>query len=431
MNSIKRAAMRSAYAKGSVILLCFIFTIVLSILIYTKCLINITESAGQKLEETQSGLITLYAEKDTFEIGLTGKTFSQDFVRQLESKEGIRLLYYSGNLPAYGCDLKIYRSDESNKKIYEATVEGYDFETANDTTLVGVSELKEYPDFKNQSYVITEGRTIDEQDGNEKVAVVSDILAMNNDIALGDTVTYKVGSKDGKEINLKVVGFHSDQDDMNGSTLGYAGSSSQENLVFIPEKLAAELSGGSYLTQIEIELAQAGKSESVIQWMTQLEPQVMKSATILNRNYEYLEKSAIISAQTNYYKVVLWAGYGTAIAVLGLFVAYLTIGRKKEFGILRSMGVTTVNILLQILAELLIPLIISIPLAIKISQIILQKISLPGLILQYASQMQMLGSRDIIYILVMEMIMLTFAVIIISVTIFIKSPKELLRGRGA
>ncbi|SHJ31498.1 ABC transporter permease [Hespellia stercorisuis] len=180
---------------------------------------------------------------------------------------------------------------------------------------------------------------------------------MNNNISLGDKISYKIQDKDGGEVKLEVVGIHSDGDEFNGNAQGYAESMSQENLIFVPMGYLTSLASGDSINQIS--------------------------------------------------------------------------GRRKQFGILLSMGESKGSVIAQLLFELLIPFVISIPLGIIGTKVVLSKIPIPDLILQYIGSQPGFGSRDLIFALVMGVIMILCAVVMISIMIFTKSPKDLVRGRDA
>lgn len=431
MRAFKRAVQYSMNSYISVILLVVIFTVVFTVLMPLGYLLNLTGIAAGNLGDTQNGSITVFAEEDGFEIGVKGKTFSEDFIEELANQKSVKMQCYSESVPAYGSDLKIYQVSENTRLIKEAMYENYDYETAQDSTIIGVSDLNYYPSFRTQAYKITEGRAITEADAGQPVAVISDIVAMNNDISLGDKISYKIQDKDGVEVKLEVVGIHSDGDEFNGNAQGYAESMSQENLIFIPMGYLTSLVSGDSINQISFETIQASKSLELLKWMKEKQPEAMKDARVVNQNYQYLEKDSIITAQRNYYEVVMYAGYGTALAIFGLFVSYLISGRRKQFGILLSMGESKGSVVAQLLFELLIPFVISIPLGIIGTKVVLSKIPIPDLILQYIGSQPGFGSRDLIFALVMGVIMILCAVVMISIMIFTKSPKDLVRGRDA
>ena len=66
-----------------------------------------------------------------------------------------------------------------------ALMEGYDFETSQDTTLVGVSEQEAYTGFETGALLLAEGRAITASDGSAPVGVISEIVAGNNQLEIG------------------------------------------------------------------------------------------------------------------------------------------------------------------------------------------------------------------------------------------------------
>lgn len=320
---LKRAVRKIRHAWISAVLLFLLFTIILTLVIYTRSLVQTADYAQDQLNRQQEGEILLQAETDILDIAAEGRAFSQKLIGKLEDNENVKLVSYSGNIPAYEDGLIVFRSSEYNQKMNAALMEGYDFETSQDTTLVGVSEQEAYTGFETGALLLAEGRAITASDGSAPVGVISEIVAGNNQLEIGDEVTYHIGSRDGMPVSLRIIGIHRSTDTHNSNTDGYAGPSSAENLVFIPAGLASSLAGTDYLTEIRIQLCRIDQSDAVLDDIRETDATAMETANVITDNYEYQQKRALIFAQKNYYTVICWAAYGTTAVALAFLVLYL------------------------------------------------------------------------------------------------------------
>ncbi|MDO5539213.1 MAG: ABC transporter permease [Eubacteriales bacterium] len=425
----RRAWQKNKDSKVTVILLLIVFSLTLAVLLQNISLLAMTREAQANMNRRQSGAVRLLADTDESDIGINGQTLPMDFLQKLTAREGVRLNYASGTIPAYVSGLEVFRLSEIDRRNKEAMHPGYDFEKAQDTTIIAVSSCKNYPEYKNETLSIVEGRGITSDDEDNLVAVISDVVAKKNGLSPGDKVSYRVWEKEeGQELTFEIVGIHSDGSDMNGLILGSAGSTYHENLVFIPLETGSQVSPDGFLTELEISLDQAAKSEALIEWIWQEQPLLMQTVKLVNQNYTYQEQNSIFAAQQRYQGIVIRASYGIAIAVLSLFLNYLLSGRKREFGIMSAMGERCIHVIVQVFFELCVPFFISIPTGLFTAILMMRKIQLPQMILDYSGSEAKIRMRDFFQAFGMEVILLFMGVIFAAIIIFRNKPMELLRG---
>ena len=77
----------------------------------------------------------------------------------------------------------------------------------NDFTIVGDTTMAHLSEFENENYVLSSGRLLTEDDANTQNCVIETTLASDNDLSVGDQITFQ--SSDGEvEVTLTIVGIY-------------------------------------------------------------------------------------------------------------------------------------------------------------------------------------------------------------------------------
>lgn len=77
----------------------------------------------------------------------------------------------------------------------------------NDFTVVGNTTMAHLSSFENENYVLTSGRLLTEEDAGTKNCVIETTLASDNDLSVGDTITFQ-SSDEEVEVTLTIVGIY-------------------------------------------------------------------------------------------------------------------------------------------------------------------------------------------------------------------------------
>lgn len=219
--------------------------------------------------------------------------------------------------------------------------------------LVGTNNLEKSKDFKNHDAKLLEGEGITPETA-ENSAVIEETFAKNNKLKVGDTFNMKGFSIDdkGKLINYKVVGIYKNEKvlapmeqmyelsqpgnqlyvDMNS----YLKLSDQANIDSVTFYLKDPLKINSFLTQADKEMTEDDRTFKLDAHTEQYEQMIGP-----------IEKMSAFSSIM--IKVIIVAG-GFILTLLSLLSVR---DRKKEVGILLSLGEPKKKIITQLVTEIL------------------------------------------------------------------------------
>lgn len=151
----------------------------------------------------------------------------------------------------------------------------YEIDLSWDFHVIGVDNTEEYQLFSMQGLEIQEGIPITEKNCKEDVVLISDKLAVKNNLKLGDTITFRSSEQDYayvgmRETEVKIVGiFTYPEEDSSVRTP----MNSKANLFFVPTKvLANNLYMGERYDQLQICVKNAKDVPGFVANMKQLFP---------------------------------------------------------------------------------------------------------------------------------------------------------------
>ncbi len=230
-----------------------------------------------------------------------------------------------------------------------------------------------HKNFRTGAFSIADGRNLEEDDRFK--AVVSDWLAEENGLSVGDTLTLetKEGNYDftkeplkiwGESVEVEIVGlFHANfSQPASDMTLEQC---YVENIIYADQdtyiRLQDNLKGharyedvGEYYdkhTEVEFLVSDPGQVDAIMEQVRNLEGIDMENMELEADSSAY-EASAVPYRQVRFFSLLLLVlvlcGMGIVLYLLGRLWMQ---GRRREIGILRSVGIGKGEILWQMLAE--------------------------------------------------------------------------------
>ena len=186
----------------------------------------------------------------------------------------------------------------------------------------------------SQNVVVTEGRTFTNDETNANVAVISQPLAASNGLSVGDTL-------DIHGTPVEIIGtFTTDAGDLFG-----------QNTIFLPLETAQNLLGVP--GQITEAVIWADDVDNVVQVTSAIAQQI--PTPNLTTNVEaFNELAAPLQNARQGSQTGMIASLAACVAII-LFAMFLTVrGRMKEIGILKAVGASNGDVILQFAVETLV-----------------------------------------------------------------------------
>lgn len=246
-------------------------------------------------------------------------------------------------------------------------IEGFTFgEGSNYTRIPSVTNSEKFNYFVRGAFVLKEGRHIQETD--DHVALISSALAEQNGLQLGDSIKVKCCYDVGEYpvVSLSIIGIY----DYKGDSSGFnTTSTDKRNRIIIDHDAMQEImqtDTREYTNGVDFFVEDPQNIGDLVTKIKKLDLD-WNAFALTENNDEYL---AVAASLLSMEKLVRTMTVG--IIILSVIIGSLTMHmflkqRKKEMGILLSLGFTPNNILFQIILETFLIAIIAFPMSYFIS----------------------------------------------------------------
>lgn len=223
-----------------------------------------------------------------------------------------------------------------------------------DIALMGVQNSAGYNWFENDIYQLTEGEHISERDADAMVALISQGIAKRNHLDVGSKIRIiPENSSDAVEFTVKGI-FSAVEDGAD------AARSNHENRIIIPIETFKKFEGEQLFCEAVIRLEKAALADLLLNRIADSESLSIKNARVITNNYEYVEKSSVLSGMQQYLKITIATLFLSSLLIICLYMIYQNMTRQREFQILLSRGAGKGKIAGTILIETLMPAMIGI-----------------------------------------------------------------------
>ena len=234
-----------------------------------------------------------------------------------------------------------------------------------DLSINGVSELYLSQEFQNGDIEIIEGREIKSEDKEEKVAVIEETLASENNLNLGDKITVYNPIEEDNKLELEIVGIYKNYGEFTDIAFNNT-SSSPFNQIFAPYKVVNTFKGEDYNNSVDKMVFYLNDPVNVEKFIKEgSNTSIDFDKFILdadNGSYEEMMGPIENVASFSSTALILVAAFGGVI--LALIIMLSIKDRISEIGILLSLGESKFKIIGQFLAEVLLILVISLGVAV-------------------------------------------------------------------
>ena len=131
-----------------------------------------------------------------------------DMADQLKDLKYVESYNYSLSVGASSEDVSpVEMSSQTTQEFPDIKMDMPKMLDQNDFTIIGNTTMANLSSFQNENYVLSSGRLLTQEDANTKNCVIETTLASDNDLEVGDTITFLSRDED-VEVTLTIVGIY-------------------------------------------------------------------------------------------------------------------------------------------------------------------------------------------------------------------------------
>ncbi len=415
MGFIKRAIFSSIHHKKRFILMLLILLIAsVSLQVSYQIRAAAAESVVQIRKDIGASVIVHMTD-----MGLSGREqaafFPYDAAQEISGLPEVKQSHYISMVNVLSDNIK-------GEEHYEEFVE-QNYPGLGDFTLVGVSDMQSFWNFKSGKDDVIEGRFLSPGETGT-AAVLSQRVFNFNVLRFGDTFSVSSYFNNDLRAELEVIGMHSG-DDLNL----VPGSSCNINYIYAPLEVALNLSGVNGITEAEYSLSDPAVFDAFLGKAKAIAEENDLNLVFINNNLDFLLASTALNSLIKTCDAIFITVIAMSAIILSLLVIYLMNDRLFEIGVLVSLGESRYKISLQMILEILMPALIAINIGAIVSSVII-----PAVGKSVAASMQIdqtLTSTDVgaLFLLanICGILLVIIASIIPTVAIRKYTPKQIMQ----
>lgn len=256
-------------------------------------------------------------------------------------------------------------SDDIKGEVYDEEFNDQNYPGLGDFTLVGVTDMQAFWNFKRGKDHLIEGRVLSPgETGN--VAVLSQRIIGFNVLKFGDRFSVSSYFNNDLSAELEVVGMHSG-DEMNL----IPECDCNVNYIYAPTELAVQLTGVNGITEAEYALNDPAELDAFISKAKVIAKNNHLDLVFVNDNLDFLLASTALNSLIKTCDAIFLTVIALSAVILSLLVIYLMNDRLFEIGVLLSLGERRYKISLQMILEILMPALLAINIGALVSSVII------------------------------------------------------------
>ena len=361
MNFLKRSFHSLVYHKKNTISIFFVF-LILSTLILSGLSLN--SACEQSLTEIRKNIGARIILTNSYKVNLETDGRNATTLNRVEEMANfaeIKEISYNLVLNGYAIDFEPLLTEE------QEGLQGF-----GNIYLSGETDSAKSEDFYFGEAQLLSGKHIEKTD--KKSALIHISLAEKNQLTVGDTITVKSRVND-KEETLEIVGLFTTKN--SGEFSQELALDEPENKIYLDAETAFELTGNTMISQAIFELDDPAAADTVVKQARELPTNTVSENSIVYTidDEEYRSVSGSLASMLNTSTIMVAASIIMGTIILTLLVILAMKSRDFEIGILLSIGEIKWRIILQMILEILVPVMLSITTALIISDFISQQLA--------------------------------------------------------
>ncbi|MDT6979749.1 ABC transporter permease [Levilactobacillus zymae] len=234
--------------------------------------------------------------------------------------------------------------------------------SSGDTQIDGVTATSLTSDFSDKQSKIVKGRGITASDKNTNHVVIEKELASQNNLSVGDTMTFKQTTGSKTTVKVKIVGIYKASSSAS-STAGPM-STDPSNTVYTSYTLANSIKGSKYAgtaDSVTFNVTTPSKVSSVNKAGNQLIS--TSKYTLSTDDASYQTVKASMSSVESFANKIVWLVAIAGTIILALIVILMIRERRFEIGVLLSLGEARWKIVAQFFTEMIMVLVVALAIA--------------------------------------------------------------------
>lgn len=392
MNFIKRAGITLWARKGRTILLTIVSSVILVFVMAGLIIQNAALSSAKIASDSVGSNVTLSANREKmFEkmraqnsensssSALTMPTTTIDKVKKMAALSNVSSYNITNSSSVNANSFKAITSTTKQDQI---KIGGMTQQSSGDISISGTTATAGLSDFKTKMAKITSGRGIKASDIDTNNVVVETELALANSIKVGDKIKVANTDDSSKITTLKVVGIY-----QSTKTNGGPMTSEPGNTIYGSYTLANKIAGTeNQVSNVTFNMAEPAKTKQFVKDANKILDDSKMELTSDESSYKAAAKN--MKSVANLASKIVWVVAIAGVLILGLIILLLTRERRREIGILVSLGESKLKVISQLFTELLIILVVALGIATAVGTTASNKVGQILVNQQQSSQIQ-------------------------------------------
>ena len=270
---------------------------------------------------------------------------SIDDIKNYADSKYVKSYYYSMSV---GVDSDLTKAESSSGNEIGRGPHG--MESSTDFTLTGYSSIDGMTNFINATYKITSGEVFSDFEGN--YAIINSELATQNNLKVGDSITFTDPNNSENTVTLEITGIYEDND----STQKMSMFTSSANTIITNTKVVEDFSSKDDDLKVNTNPTFVLTSEKVLdKFSSELTSKGLSEYLTVSSNLDQVESatSTILNVK----------GFATTFLIITLIIGAIVLfvinminirERKYEIGVLRTIGMKKSLLCLQFISEIII-----------------------------------------------------------------------------
>ncbi|WP_271294684.1 ABC transporter permease [Weissella confusa] len=230
-------------------------------------------------------------------------------------------------------------------------------QNSGDIQINGVTSTTSTASFSDGTAKIVSGRGIKTSDQNTNNVVIANELATANNIKVGDTLTVKTTDDAATEKTVKVVGIYK----LKTTTDGFQ-REDPANTIYGSFTLANDINGTpDQASNVTFTMAEPAKTTAFVKQAKKLID--TSELTLTSDASQYKTVAASMKNVAAFASKIVWIVSIAGVLILGLIIILITRERRREIGILVSIGESKPKVVAQLFTEMLVILAIALGIA--------------------------------------------------------------------
>jgi putative ABC transport system permease protein len=372
MNFIKRAVLSVKARKGKTFLQIFIFTVICLLVLTGLTIQTAAKKSADLARQSLGGNVTLQFDTEKLmetqraeggRVRITRDPIALESAEELVSYEDVKGYNFYSSTTGIASDFEPI--EEESEEVIENEEspmgQGRGGFAMGDISLEGVLFTDSIQEFIDGESSIVEGRHLTEDDVNQKVTMIENTIAEENELVVGDTI--KVQSADEEQsVSLEIVGIYettSTAADMGGMSIA---ALNPFNKLYLPYTAVNELKGTDFTGTIDRAIYYINDPENINRFVNQAnqESGIDFSTYKLDANDTlYQQMIGPIDNVASFSKNVVYLVSIAGAIILGLIIMMSIRERKFEMGVLLALGEKKWKLISQLIVEILVVVLVA------------------------------------------------------------------------